>query len=358
MIGRSPGQSIRRLLRVTAALAVPAVLAVSSAAIVAEAQPARAVTLSKPAAPTVPGIDISQANGAVDWQAVRTAGYRFAMVGAADGTAQNPSFAGQYSGAKYAGLLRGAYFFAEPSFEPGATHADWFLDQIHYTADGTSLPPMIDVEQNTNLGRCNGVSPSVWISYVHGFVQEVKRRTGQAALIYTNPDTWVSCLGNSRDFAATNSLWVAEWNTAAPSLFGGWTSYTFWQHSDNGSVPGVRGSVDLDLFNGAVNQLQALAPGSESGTPFKVTGVDSAGLAVQSQPHANHVMTFAPAGATLHVSCQTNHGDQVDGRTMNGRAFTTWDRLSDGNWVYDWYLNTPAVGANGYSPGIAPCPGG
>ncbi|MFL6055942.1 MAG: hypothetical protein ACJ72W_24010 [Actinoallomurus sp.] len=71
---------------------------------------------------------------------------------------------------------------------------------------------------------------------------------------------------------------------------------------------------------------------------------------MQSQPHVGHVVRYVPDGTTLLVSCQTVHGDQVDGRVRNGKPFTTWDRLTDGTWVYDWYMNTPAVGADGYSP--------
>ena len=92
--------------------------------------------------------------------------------------------------------------------------------------------------------------------------------------------------------------------------------------------------------------------------PYQVTGVDSQGLAVQSQPHVNHVIRYVPNGTTLYVSCQTKYGDQVDGHTQYNRPFTTWDQLSDGTWVYDWYMNTPTVATNGYSPGIPACPGG
>ncbi|WP_345350636.1 helix-turn-helix transcriptional regulator [Actinoallomurus liliacearum] len=94
--------------------------------------------------------------------------------------------------------------------------------------------------------------------------------------------------------------------------------------------------------------------------PYKVTGADSDGLAVQTEPHVNHVLHYVPNGTTLHVVCQTNHGDWVkeDDRWQYGRHFTTWDRLADGTWVYDWYMTTPRVDASGYSPGISPCPGG
>jgi surface antigen len=95
-----------------------------------------------------------------------------------------------------------------------------------------------------------------------------------------------------------------------------------------------------------------------SGSPYQVTGTDGQGLAVQSQPHVNHVVGWATNGTTLFVVCQTKNGDQVDGRTQYGRPFTTWDKLSDGNYVYDWYMTTPTVATSGYSPGIAACAGG
>lgn len=303
---------------------------------------------------SVPGIDVS--SGTFDWGSVYSAGDRFAYVSAADGTSQNADFTAEYDGARNAGLLRGAYFFAEPVFESGTTHADWFLNQINYVADGATLPPTLDVEQNVNQPPCDGLPASTWIAYVSTFTAEVKLRTGADAVIYTNPDTWINCLANTTQFAATNPLWVAQWGVSAPTLFGGWTFYTFWQYNGGSAVPG--GTADLDTFNGSLTQLQKFAPGAPAGQPYQVTGADSSGLAVQSQPHINHVVEYVPNGTTLYVQCQTNHGDQVDGQTMNGQPFTTWDQISGGNWVYDWYMNTPVVGANGYSPGIPACPGG
>lgn len=97
---------------------------------------------------------------------------------------------------------------------------------------------------------------------------------------------------------------------------------------------------------------------SNNGRPYRVTGGDSQGLAIQSQPHVNHVLSYAANGTTLYVQCQTNHGDQVDSRAYNGKPYTTWDQLTDGTWVYDWYMNTPTIGSNGYSPGIPACSGG
>jgi hypothetical protein len=94
------------------------------------------------------------------------------------------------------------------------------------------------------------------------------------------------------------------------------------------------------------------------GQGYQVTGADSAGLAVQRAPHVNNVDYYVHNGTTLTVVCQTKYGDQVDGRTQYGRPFTTWDMLWDGHFVYDWYMNTPVVATNGYSPGIPACVSG
>jgi hypothetical protein len=56
--------------------------------------------------------------------------------------------------------------------------------------------------------------------------------------------------------------------------------------------------------------------------------------------------------------CQINNGGW-DGSSTNpsdpGKHFTTWDKLSNGNWFYDYWVATPQVAADGYSPGVAHC---
>jgi hypothetical protein len=105
-----------------------------------------------------------------------------------------------------------------------------------------------------------------------------------------------------------------------------------------------------------VAAVMSVSPQARASTTYQVSGADSQGLAIQGDWHVNHVIRFVPNGTSLNVVCQVNFGDQVDGRTQYGHAFTTWDELSDNTWVYDWYMNTPVVGTDGYSPGIPHCP--
>ena len=65
---------------------------------------------------TVPGIDVSYWNSGIDWGKVRATGQRFALVKASEGpNYSDPTFKDNWTGAKSAGLLRGAYCFFHPN---------------------------------------------------------------------------------------------------------------------------------------------------------------------------------------------------------------------------------------------------
>ena len=50
-------------------------------------------------------------------------------------------------------------------------------------------------------------------------------------------------------------LWIAHWTTASQPAVpaGGWAanSWSFWQYSSSGTVPGITGAVNIDRFNGS-----------------------------------------------------------------------------------------------------------
>jgi hypothetical protein len=64
------------------------------------------------------------------------------------------------------------------------------------------------------------------------------------------------------------------------------------------------------------------------------------------------------------VNCQINSGDGIGGHPANLTcdSVTVPDQIVNGSilsgWVADWYTNTPAQGADGFSPGISHCSGG
>jgi len=208
------------------------------------------------------GVDVSRWNGTVDWEAAYTDGVRFAMVKATESDwYQSPTYVDQYDGAHAAGLIRGAYHFAIPDDTDGATQARWFVENGgDWTADGHTLPGVLDIEYNPYGATCYGLSKSAMIAWITDFNEEYIALTGRAPLVYTNQDWWNSCVGSS-DLPQTNPLWVAYWSSGDPALPSGWDTYTFWQYTAEGAVDGVEGDVDLNRFPGSTRTLRAFALG-------------------------------------------------------------------------------------------------
>lgn len=196
---------------------------------------------------TVQGIDVSHFQGVVNWQQVKQAGMCFAFAKATDGiTYTDPELAANWAGIQAAGLLRGAYHFFEPN-DDATAQAQHFLATVKL-APG-DLPPVLDVEVTGGVANAQ-----IW-SGVSTWLQIVEQETKRQPILYTAPGFWNT---HQPDLTlARYPLWLADYATQ-PTLPTGWTSWLFWQHSQTGTVAGVTGSVDLDIFNGTLEQLHRL----------------------------------------------------------------------------------------------------
>lgn len=207
------------------------------------------------------GHDVSSHQKRVDWPAARAKGARFVYIKATESTNyRNPYFSGQYTGARKAGLLRGAYHFALPDRSSGAKQAAYFVRHGgDWRADGWTLPPTLDIEYNpySTKHKCYRLSKARMVSWIRSFSDEIKRETGRRPVIYTTTQWWKLCTGNSRAFSKSHALWIARHGTSRPgALPGGWRYWTFWQYGTRGALPG-----DQNLFNGSMSRLRIFARG-------------------------------------------------------------------------------------------------
>jgi lysozyme len=61
-------------------------------------------------------------------------------------------------------------------------------------------------------------------------------------------------------------LWVADFKSAElPLIPAQWSTWTFWQFSETGTVPGINSKVDMDRFNGTPADLQMLGKDATGG---------------------------------------------------------------------------------------------
>jgi GH25 family lysozyme M1 (1,4-beta-N-acetylmuramidase) len=205
-----------------------------------------------PSGPTLTeGIDVSHWQGTIDWARVRAAGKRFAYIKSSENTSfVDSKYATNRSKAKAAGLLVGAYHFAQPGTGSGdaVAEADHFVNTARIASG--DLVPVLDLEVT------NGMSSTALQAWTKSFLTRVYDRTGVRAAIYVSPSFWSTKMGNSSWFATNGYkvLWIAHWTTgSAPSVpAGNWGGYgwTFWQYTSSGTVPGISGRVDLNRYKG------------------------------------------------------------------------------------------------------------
>jgi len=207
---------------------------------------------------TLQGVDISHYQPDFDYEGAYAAGIVFAMIKATESTDyKDPSFSTHYTGTYNAGMVRGAYHFAQPGDSSGADQANYFVDNGGaWSADGQTLPGMLDLEAD-----CSGISSSDMVAWIQDFVDTYQSATTRYPILYFSPSWWSECTGDSTAFASTCPLDMACWDSSPCSTPGGWSTWTFWQYADTNDYGG-----DSDEFNGGMDQLTALANGSGNST--------------------------------------------------------------------------------------------
>lgn len=215
----------------------------------------------------VQGIDVSSNQGLIDWNAVSQSGVLFAFARSTIGGHKTDSqFATNWSGINKAGLIRGAYHYFWPQ-TPWQDQASNFINAVGALQTG-DLPPALDLEESFLKGD---PTHDVWsdvpldqrLPIIQNWLSKVEEALGIAPIIYTRQNFIANLLGDGVQELANSLLWIAHYDVAQPAFPPGWKSWTFWQHSENGKIAGIKGSVDLDNFNGSETDLRALTKGGE-----------------------------------------------------------------------------------------------
>lgn len=204
------------------------------------------------------GIDVSDFQGDItvsEWTQIKNSGREFAFVKATEGmTFTATTFANNITRARQAGVLVGAYHYGRPDNNTAQQDADNFISKINPYLISGNLRPVLDIE--VDAGDVTFMS-----NWVNAFCNRVKTVTGISPIVYTG-----------QFFASTNfnssvtqwPLWIARYPiptpdplTASPGSTTPWPTWNFWQYTASGTVPGISGNVDLNVFNGEMAALQA-----------------------------------------------------------------------------------------------------
>lgn len=195
----------------------------------------------------VRGIDISHHQGEIDWDKLRNttiqgAPISFVFAKATQGTdVWDENFNQNFFNAKKNDMVRGAYHYYSP-LTSAKLQAKHFCKVVQL--DEKDLPPVLDVEETGALSKRElQKEVKIWLNYV-------EKHYGATPIIYASYSFKMQYL-SSPDFDKY-PFWIAHYYVDSLQYKGKWT---FWQHTDAGKLDGISEDVDLNIFNGDMQDL-------------------------------------------------------------------------------------------------------
>ncbi|OUD37696.1 glycoside hydrolase family 25 protein [Flavobacterium sp. FPG59] len=193
------------------------------------------------------GIDVSEYQGKISWSYVDTLEQQypiqFVFIRATVGKdRKDRKFDQNWAGAKKNKMIRGAYHYYRPN-ENSIEQARLFIKTVNLQKG--DLPPVVDLEklaknqsiQNLKLG-------------LRRWLQAVEAHYQVKPIIYTGERYYDDFL---KEEFSDYLFWIANYNFYREEMKDNWL---FWQFTEKATVPGIKGNVDVNIYNGDLQQLQ------------------------------------------------------------------------------------------------------
>lgn len=186
----------------------------------------------------IKGIDVSEWQGSVNWNSVKSAGVKFAMIRAGYGRYTNQKdlmFDTNMKGTAGAGLSRGIYWYSYATTADDALREAEACYQIikNYKFE---YPIYYDIEESSQQGLSTATVSAIadtFCSYL------------QSKGYYVGIYSYASFINTKfyDNILKKYDVWVAHFDVNSPAVS---ASYGMWQYTDHGSVNGISGNVDFD----------------------------------------------------------------------------------------------------------------
>ena len=194
-----------------------------------------------------PGVDVSAFQGNINWSKVRASGIEFAIIrlgyrGYGSGKLVEDEYAKQnLSGAKAAGLKIGAYFFSQALNTKEVDEEIQFMLKI-LGDKSLDMPIILDWEIPAEDARTAGKMDARSLTDIQLHFCQVMTEKGYKPMVYFN---WhqsenLYYLSELEDYP----FWLALYQDRMTYPW----RVEMWQYSDKGTVPGISGPVDLNVY--------------------------------------------------------------------------------------------------------------
>jgi len=193
------------------------------------------------------GLDVSEFQGKIDWALVENMethySIEFVFIRATAGNDRvDDRFEENWLGAKNRKIIRGAYHYYRPN-ENSLEQARLFIKTVQLKKG--DLPPVLDIEKLPKGQSLDSLKVGLrrWLNAVEAHYK-VK------PIIYTGEKYYDDFL--KEDFS-DYLFWIANYNFYREKIGEDWL---FWQFTEKASVTGIKGNVDVNIYNGDAEQLR------------------------------------------------------------------------------------------------------
>uniref|UniRef100_UPI004024CAB2 glycoside hydrolase family 25 protein n=1 Tax=Prevotella sp. TaxID=59823 RepID=UPI004024CAB2 len=214
------------------------------------------------------GIDISHYQGKIDWEQLKNAmiegcPVRFVIIKSTEGASRlDDHFRENFNQVRDYGFIRGVYHFWSNK-SSAREQAYYFLDKVHLTEG--DLPPVLDIEHKPADKSVDDFQRDV-LTWLH----IVEDKFHAKPIIYTYYKFKEKYL--SAPVFDDYPYWIAHYYVDKVQYQGKWK---FWQHTDAGKLPGIKGYVDFNIYNGSFYDLRKLCIGSKGESLLDAEDEDS-----------------------------------------------------------------------------------
>jgi GH25 family lysozyme M1 (1,4-beta-N-acetylmuramidase) len=191
------------------------------------------------------GIDVSYVQGNIDWAKVKAAGVDFAIIRVggryygSGGLYPDKMFTANIQGAQAAGLEVGVYYFSQATTTAEAKEeADYVLNNIK----GFKLAFPVVFDWETSKGyRTYGLDTAILNQCATTFCSTIAN-AGYTPTVYFNMTD--GYLRYDLRAITDYSFWLAQYSKTPTFYY----YFNMWQYSSTGTVDGISGNVDMDIF--------------------------------------------------------------------------------------------------------------
>jgi lysozyme len=192
------------------------------------------------------GIDVSEFQGKVDWEEVEILDEKypvqFVFIRATAGNDRvDRQFKRNWEGAKENKIMRGAYHYYRPN-ENSIEQADLFIKTVKLQKG--DLPPVLDIERLPKNQPLDSLKKGLkrWLN-------KVEKHYQVRPIIYSGERYYSDFL---KEEFSEYLFWIANYNFYREKIEDDWL---FWQFTEKASLPGIKHRVDVNIYNGDLEQL-------------------------------------------------------------------------------------------------------